>query len=69
LLKEDVIVCHLEHIAVENIDLMLAESPFALGALHCNSGLLEMPPNGSCEKFLARSLEQVVIFQVPTRRL
>src|SRR2546423_3489496 len=62
-------VGHRQPVGVANVQLVLTESPLALGTLHRHPGLLQVPSSGSMIRLSAAALLHVVIFKVPPRRL
>ncbi len=69
LLEDHVPVRHLHGLGVADVHLVLSESPLALRALHGHAGFPEMPAHRRREGLRARTLEHVVILEIPPGRL
>src|SRR5436309_14809540 len=62
-------VGHLQRFGVADIYFMLAESPFALRGFDRHSGRFEMSPDGGGERLGPRALKDVIVLEIPARRL
>jgi hypothetical protein len=69
LLEEDVIVGHLEDGVVADVDLVLAEAPFALGVFDDDAGGFEVAADGGGVELFAGALKNVVVLQIPAQGL
>ena len=69
LFEDDVPIGHLQRLGISDVQLVLPESPLAFRALDRHAGLLQMPPHRGRERLRPRALENVVVLQIPARRL
>src|SRR5262249_50612940 len=68
-LVEDVPVGLLEHLAVAQVDLLLARAPFALARFHRDAAPVERPHDRADYRLFPRALEDVVVLDVRPERL
>ena len=69
LLVDGVAVRHGEDVGITDVELVLPETPLALGVLDRYAGTLEVAAHRAGEGLLARSLKDMVVLDVPAGRL
>src|SRR5207249_4013522 len=61
-------VRHLERLGVDEVDLLLAAAPLALGRLHRHVGRLHPVADGADERLLLRRLQDVIVLEIVRHR-
>ncbi len=69
LLVDDVVVGHRQYVGVAYVEFVLPGAPLAFGAFDGDARLFEVTAHGSVVLFLPRSLQGVIVLEIPAGRL